>query len=511
MNSRWKRLLLVSALVVGGMSGTAWSQDGALKIGLNIDSLTLDPRLASETTSYRLNDLLYDGLVRLNENLLPVPALAASWEQSDPLTITFKLREDAKFHDGSPVLASDVVFTYQTMLDPELKARSRSLYTPIKAIEAVDDHTVKFTLSVPYAPLFSYLDLGIVPQKLVEANPEFGFSPVGSGPFRLESWERGAKITLVANEDYFGGKPRYDRLEFPIVPDSTARTQALEAGDLDLIYSPMAPGDINRLAADSRFAHVTTPSVTFVYVNFNTADPLLSDPKMRVALSKLIDQETIIAQIYGGIDQKATSILMPTFSWAYDPSISQPSFDIAGAQADLDALGWNVGSDGIRAKDGQKLTLTIGTNSEDSERVQSVEYIQNVFRQAGVDAQLKVVDYPTFMAGNQGNTYQISFLSWGNLVDPDRAMFGQMRSDGNFNWGKYSNADVDAALDIGRAESSPEVRAEAYRKAATIISAEVPYYIVSYQSLHSFASEKLKDFRPDARGFMTELAAPAGK
>lgn len=503
------KILLASAVMIGSLSmGAAQAQENSAKIALNIDSLSLDPRLAAETTSYRLDDLLYDGLVRLDANLMPTPALAESWEQPDPLTITFKLRDDARFHDGSQVLASDVVYTYTTMVDPELKARSRSLYEPIARVEALDDHTVKFTLKEPYAPLFSYLDLGIVPQKIVEASSEFGSKPVGSGPFKLESWERGSRIVLVANPDYFGGKPKYERLEFLVVPDSTARAQALEAGDVDLVYSPLAPAEIKQLSDDSRFTHIVTPSVTYTYVNFNTADPILSDPKLRAALAKLIDQDTIVGQIFGGIDEAATSILMPTFGWAYSPDIKQPGFDIAEAQNELDALGWKAGADGVRSKDGKRLTLTLATNSEDAERIQSVEYMQNVFQQAGVETQLKTTDYPTFMSANQGGTYQISLLSWGNLVDPDRGMYGQLHTGGNFNWGKYSNAEVDAALAAGRSQAATDVRAKAYQDAAKVISAEVPYYVVSYQQLHSFASEKLKDFKPDARGFLSELARP---
>lgn len=499
-------LVLGSSLALGAMDNAP----EMVRLGFDVDSLSLDARLAAETTSYRLNDLLYDGLVRLDKDFQPQPALATSWESPDPLTLIFHLREGVTFHNGDALTADDVVFTYTTMVDPALNARSRSLYEPIESVTAIDEFTVEFKLKEAYAPLMSYLDLGIVP-RAAEGNADFGSSPVGTGPFRFDSWLRGSQINLVANPGYWGGEPAVKRIETVIVGNGTARAQAIAAGDVDLVYSPLPPSEVQTLSANARLSHSVTPSVSFIYVNFNTADPLLADPAMRVAIAKLIDQPTIVEQIYGGLDKTASSMLMPAFPWLNDEGIAQPSFDMEAGMAELDALGWALGPDGVRAKDGKPLSLTLGTNAEDAERVQSVEYLQNIFTAAGIATNVLAVDYPTFMQGNQGKTYQISFLSWGNLVDPDRAMYGQLHTGGNFNWGSYSNPQVDDALEKGRSESAIEARAEAYQAAASQIAADLPYYVVSHQQLHAFTSEKLSGFEPDARGFLTELAAPSAQ
>lgn len=509
------RSLLLGAAASLALSTSAMadvvSPPETVRLGFDVDSLSLDARLAAETTSYRLNDLIYDGLVRLDDNLLPQPALATSWEQPDPLTLIFHLREGVKFHNGAPLTADDVVFTYTTMVDPALNARSRSLYEPIESVKALDDKTVEFKLKEAYAPLFAYLDLGILPRAAAEGNAEFGSAPVGTGPFRFDSWLRGSQINLVANPDYWNGEPAVKRIETVVVGSGTARAQALAAGDVDLVYSPLPPAEVQNLSQNGNLDHSVTPAVSFIYVNFNTADALLSDPALRKAIARLIDQETIVGQIYGGLDQAASSILMPAFPWVYDEGVKQPTFDPAAAAAELDALGWVAGADGIRVKDGKPLALTIGTNSEDAERVQSIEYLQNLFASVGIKAEVLAVDYPTFMQGNQGKTYQLSFLSWGNLVDPDRAMYGQLHTGGNFNWGSYSNAEVDAALEKGRKDSAVEARAAAYKEAATKVAEDLPYYIVSHQRLHAFTSKKLEGFKPDARGFLTDLAAPGAK
>jgi len=505
---------VVACLAVGyGASTTAAlvSAPQTVRIALDIDSLSLDARLAAETTSYRLNDLIYDGLVRLDAALKPQPALAQRWEQPDPLILIFHLRQGVRFHDGTPLTADDVVFTYTTMVDPALNARSRSLYEPIARVRAIDDATVEFTLKAPYAPLFSYLDLGIVPRARAQGNDAFGSAPVGTGPFKFDSWLRGSQIHLVANDDYWNGAPAVKRIETVIVGNSTARAQALMAGDVDLIASPLSPTDVQTLSRNRNVDHHVAPAVSFTYVNFNTADALLSDPALRAAIAKLIDQDTIVQQIYGGLDEVAHSILMPAFAWLHDAAITQPRFDPARAMTELDALGWRVGADGVRRKNGRPLALTIGTNSEDVERVQSVEYLQNLFTMAGIQTEVLATDYPTFMQGNQGKTYQMSFLSWGNLVDPDRAMYGQLHTEGNFNWGSYTHAAVDRALETGRRENAPDARAQAYRAVAARVAQDVPYYIVAHQRLHAFTSKTLAGFQTDARGFLTDLAAPAAR
>jgi peptide/nickel transport system substrate-binding protein len=227
------------------------SSDGpaAVRVGVDVDASSLDPRLMRDTTSYRVVDLLYDGLVRLDRFLRPLPALANSWESPEPTRWVFHLREGVRFHDGTELSSEDVVHTFETLLDPAFGAPLRSLYEPIMRVEAIDAHTIAIVLEMPYAPLLSYLDVGIVPREA----EDLGSRPVGTGPYRLSRWERGSKIALEANRGYWGGAPSVGEIEMVVVSDNTARAQAFEAGDLDLIQSPLSPQDIRRLLADPRF------------------------------------------------------------------------------------------------------------------------------------------------------------------------------------------------------------------------------------------------------------------
>jgi peptide/nickel transport system substrate-binding protein len=461
-------------------------------IGTDVDAGTLDSRLTRDTTAYRTADLIYSGLVHITPTLEAVPDLAESWETPDPQTFIFKLRPDLKFSDGSPLTADDVVFTYTTLIDKDFNAPMRALFTPITAVEAVDPLTVKFTLSAPYAPLLSYLDLGIVPKALVEGGTDIALNPVGAGPMKLKAWNRGSDIELEANPNYWKGAPAIEKVTIKIIGDNSARAQAFEAGDLDVIQSPLSPQDIRRLAADTRFGNVITAGLGVNYINFNTKDPLLADPKMREAFSMLIDQDTIVKDIYQDADQVAHSIILPS-SWAYSADIKQPTFNVEGAVKLFNELGWaDTNADGILDKDGKPLEVTLSTHSEDPNRVQTIEFMQAVFQAAGVEAKAQITDWPSFSTNYvQKSMHQIALLGWLNIVDPDRMMFAQLTTGGSTNWGGYSNPDVDKELQAGRSSLDQADRVKAYQAAATILAKDLPYYILSDQGYQLFYSKDI--------------------
>ena len=234
-----KFLLTTSAIVALAFMpvNTGLAQDTAsIVIGTDVDAGTLDPRLTRDTTAYRTADLIYSGLVHITPNLVAVPDLAESWEAPDPTTYVFKLRPDLKFSDGSPLTADDVVFTYTTLIDPATNAPNRTLYVPISKVEAVDPQTVKFTLTDPYAPLLSYLDVGIISKKAVEAGKDPATDPIGAGPMKLAAWNRGSDIELEVNPNFWGEAPKVQKVTLKIIGDNTGFLKLIFARkDLKLI------------------------------------------------------------------------------------------------------------------------------------------------------------------------------------------------------------------------------------------------------------------------------------
>jgi peptide/nickel transport system substrate-binding protein len=475
-----------------------------VRVGTDVDAGSLDPRLMRDTTSYRVVDLLYDGLVRLDSHLTPRPALATRWENPAPNRWVFHLRE-ARFHDGRELTAEDVVETFETVLDPAFGAPLRSLYEPIEQVAAKDDRTVEILLREPFAPLLSYLDLGIVPRG-PRSSDGLGTHPIGTGPYRLRRWDRGSKMVLEANPDYWAGAPAIGEIEMVVVADNTARAQAFEAGDLDVIQSPLSPQDIRRLASDARFRSLTASGIAFTYFNFNTAKFPFDNRRARRAVAMLIDQSTILDEIYGGTDEKAGSILLPS-SWAFSEEVAQPTYDPERADALLDELGFRErNGDGFRERDGRKLAFELATHGEDVNRVQTLELLQNELRSHGIDAELRITDWASFSVRRDASDYDLILLGWTQLVDPDKAMYDQFHSEGGLNWGGYRNARVDELLEEGRRETDRERRASIYRQIAAIVASDIPYYVLSYQSYHLFHSPRIAGFEADPRGMLRSLA-----
>lgn len=495
-------LASVAATTIASLvAGSAFAQD-TLVIGIDVDAGTLDPRLARDTSAFRTTNLIFSGLVHLTPSLEAVPDLAESWESPDPQTVIFKLRDGLVFSDGSPLTAEDVVYTFTSITNPDFNAPQRALYSPIASVEAVDDLTVRFNLSTPYAPLLSYLDMGIVPSDYAESGADLATNPIGAGPMVLDNWARGSEIALSASGSYWAGTSETGQVTLRIVGDNSARAQAFEAGDLDVIQSPLSPNDIQRLAADGRFGNAIMAGLGVTYLNFNTSDPMLSDPAMRQAFAMLVDQGTIVNDIYQGVDEVANSVILPS-SWAYDAGVQQPTFDIAGAVAKFNELGWtDSNGDGFLDKDGSKLTITLATHSEDPNRVQAIEFLQAMMQSAGVDASVQISDWPSFSTGYvQQGKHQIALLGWLNIVDPDRMLYSQLTTDGSLNWSGYSNPEVDRLLEEGRTSLEQAKRAEAYDAGAKILAEELPYYIISYQGYQMFYDQsKLSDVAATPRG-----------
>ena len=502
-----RKLTLTLIALIGLLLTGAPAVSQTLRAGLDVDAGTMDPRLARDTSAARMQELVFSGLVYLDPNLVPQPDLGTSWEFTSPTTLVFELREGVTFHDGSAFTAEDVVYTYTTLIDADFGAPRRSLYTPIAEVIAVDDLTVEFTLSQPYAPILQYLDMGIVPADVATSLGEgFGDAPIGTGPFSLTSWERGATIRLTAFDAYHFGRPELDELVISIIPDNNVRLIALESGDLDLVHSPVPPQDLARLQGDDRFVVEVTTALGYTYLNINVRSPLFEDVRVRKALAYLTDTATISEVIFYGMDAPGESFLLPgTFYYTSDV-VTYP-YDPERAAELLDEAGWiDTTGDGIRDRDGQRLSFELTTNV-DPNRQQILEFLQGEWAQAGIDVSVRVYEWPAYIGDVIAGNYDIGLIGWLLLTDPDRATYLQFRTDGESNYGGYSNPRVDELLEAGRAETDPDARSAIYAELAQIITDEAPYIFLLYQGYVVIHDPALTGFEVHPGGSWKSLAA----
>lgn len=467
---------------------------GTLRVGLDVDADTLDPRLTKNTSGFRVKELAYNGLVAINPDYSAVPDLAEKWENPDEKTWVFHLRQGVKFHDGSDLTANDVKYTYESVLDQSFNSPARAFYLSVNSVEATDSNTVKFTLKDPFAPFLSYMDLAIVPQASASKS-DFGTKPIGTGPFKVDTWNTGDSIEFSAFDGFYGGRANLDRVRVRVVPDNSARVVALESGDLDFVQSPLSPQDVSRIqsAGGSKLKVDRTPAAGYTYVNLNTADPILSDKKVRQALSHLVNKQQIIDTIYKGIGQPANGPIVPGM-WAYSPDIMSYDYSPDKAKQLLDDAGWPVGADGIRAKDGNRMSLVVRTHSEDPDRKQLIQVLQSEFQNVGIDATTNTVEFPALFQDVQDGKFQVVVIGWLNLSDPDRATFRQFTIDGTANYGKYKNDQVDSLLKQARTTLDQTKAKQLYTDAVKQIVDDAPYIFVQYQEYIAMYTTKLQGY-----------------
>jgi len=470
------------------------TRGGLLRVGLDVDADTLDPRLTKNTSGFRLKELVFNGLVAINPDFTPAPDLAEKWTNPDEKTWVFTLRQGVKFHDGSELTASDVKFTYESVLDQAFNSPFRAFYLSVDKVDATDKNTVTFTLKAPFAPFLSYMDLAVVPQAAVQKlGADFGTKPVGTGPFKVDRWATGDTIELSANDGFYGGRPNLDRVRVKVVPDNSGRVVGLESGDLDFVQSPVSPQDVARVQSAAKLKVDRTPAAGYTYINLNTADPILADKKVRQALSHLVNKQQIIETIYKGIGKPANGPIVPTM-WAYPADVPSYDYNPDKAKALLEEAGWKAGADGIRVKDSQKLSLTVRTHSEDPDRKQLIQVLQSEFQKVGIDATTNTVEFPAFFQDVQDGKYQVGVIGWLNLSDPDRATFRQFTLDGTANYGKYKNEQVDKLLKDARSTLDQAKAKSMYADAVKQIVDDAPYIFVQYQEYIAMYSPKVQGY-----------------
>ena len=288
-------LVMIGTLSAGGKPDTApaapVAQDLIYAVGEELAGL--DPCLNTAFASTRIIKQLYSRLLDTNKNLDFVPDLATRWEQGPGNTYTFYLRRGVKFHNGRELVAADVVYSYERMKDPALGSVARSYFTKVDKIEALDNYTVKFTLSSPDAVFLMYTTstyAGIVPKEVVEANGNLNNVVCGTGPFRFKEYVPGNRVVLEKNPDYFiPGEPRLNTLTYAIMPDESARLNALRTGAIHL--TTLAPTNVPLVKNNKDIVVMDYLSPNYDYMGFNLNAAPYNDVRVRQAISLLIDRK----------------------------------------------------------------------------------------------------------------------------------------------------------------------------------------------------------------------------
>jgi peptide/nickel transport system substrate-binding protein len=477
-----------------------------LVVGLEGNPTALDPRVAQDAYSTRIFPLVFEGLVILDKNSDPIPRLAQSWEQPEPLTFQFRIRRGHRTPDGREITSRDVVYTFESLNDPAFRSPRRILLENIEEIRAVDDYTVIFRLKEPYAPFLTDMALGIVPRSARDLGPEeFRKKPYGSGPYQVESFEPGGQVDLCVNPEYNGPKPGIERIVFRVLPDDVTRVFALERGEVHLLQNSAPPDDIPMLEKNPRLRIVQRPGTSYSYIGFNLEDPVLSDLRVRRAVAHAIDREKIAGSLLRGTVTLATGLLPPSH-WAYNPEVTVYDYDPALAASLLDQAGYpDPDGDGPLTR----FKLVYKT-SQNKTRRWVAEAVADQLSKVGVGVEVRSHEWGTFFADVRAGKFQIYSLSWVGAAEPDIyywALHSQSMPPAGANRNRYSNPEFDRLAERGRRAADREERKMIYSRIQEIAAHDLPYVSLWYTNnvaamdkrLHGFEFFPGGDYRSLAR------------
>jgi len=451
------------------------------------------------------NKLLYDTLVKYDPvDLSIVPGLAESWEVSDDgLTWTFHLRDGVKWHDGYPFTAEDVAFTVGIWLNRKIPYYLSGNVQGITGVEVVDPLTVKIYAEQPIAsfPALLAYNMHMLPKHLLEdytpeelvSPTEFLRHPIGTGAFKFDRKQPGSFVRLVANEDYWDGRPYLDAFVFRVVPDIDTQLAQIQAGDLDFIV--IEPHQLSAVQGVPGLRIDEAPQINHFYIDLNHHRPIFQDKSVRQALTYALDRQAIIDNILMGTAELATGPISPLLSWAYEPDVKQYPYDPAKAVDLLEKAGWVLGPDGVRQKDGMRLSFTIDVDPHPV-RQQIALVAQQAWQAIGCEVGLELYEYSVIQS--RSRSAQPAFDANPNWLvtpaDPDISTYYLSTSGGNTS--KWADPRVDELLMQGKAALDQEERARIYSELQKIIAEECPIIYLYYPKEIRVMNAKLHNFAP---------------
>ena len=466
-------IVLAATALVAGCGGDA-AEQATLRFALAASPVTLDPRLATDAASTRINRLLYQQLVDFDERFEPRPALA-TWQRVGDLRYRFELGEPMpRFHDGRVLTAADVEATYESVLDPAFGSPHRAGLDMIERIEVRDARTVDFVLSEP-DPLFpGRLVFGILPAEEIRAGRDFARSPLGSGPFRFVAWP---------NEDRLLVERRADGqvVEFVRVANPTVRVLKLVRGEVDMLQGDLPFELVEWLRARGEVEVRTHRGTNFAYLGFNMDDAVVGKRSVRRAIAHAIDREAIIHYVLGDAARAANAILTPDH-WAGHPGLEAIDYDPERARALLAEAGF----------DAQHPARIVYKTSSDPFRVRIATILQEQLGRVGVEVDLQSYDWGTFYADVKAGRFQMYSLAWVGIKMPDifrYALYSESTPPEGANRGRFRSPQADALMDLADRAATLEEQAVLYRRLQELLLAELPYVPLWYED-QIFASRR---------------------
>ena len=501
-------LVLAATLALAGCSGDVGALEPATRVEATpaygdtfIDVLTgnvsgLIPNIVSDSASFEVGGLMYNGLVTRDKDLNFVGDLAESWSFSDDCRqLTFRLRPNVRWHDGRPFTAADVAFTYETMINPKTPTAYREGFKVVESVETPDAQTVTVRYKQAYAKALDTWSFWMLPKHLLESfvaegklreAPQNWKTPVGTGPYRLSELKSGEKIVLVANKEYFEGRPYLSRVVYRIIPSQATIFLELKAKGLDAagLTALQYKRQTDYPAFRKAYNKYRYPSNGYTYFGFNLRDPRFADRRVRQAFAHAINKTELIDGVILGLGREATGPYKPG-TWPYNPNVKRYPHDMAKARQLLAEAGWkDTDGDGILDKDGKPFAFELLTNQGNEERKKIAEITQASLRELGIAVDVRVLEWAAFLKEYiKKRRFEVIILGWGIGQDPDQYDVWHSTKTGpdELNHIGFQNPEVDALLEKGRSSCVQQERKQYYDRLQEVLAEEQPIIFLYFR------------------------------
>lgn len=484
-------------------------------IALSSEPVTLNPVYLSDMVSYTVSELIFNGLTKFDKNMNIVPALAESWEfLNGGKEIKFHLKKGVLWHDGSEFTSDDVVFTYQIITSPKTATHLNEIFGPVKDIKAIDRHTLLVSYYEPYGSALESWRIGIIPKHVFKNATNYSFSfdeaPIGTGPYKLKKWERGAKIILEAFDNYYGGKPGIKNIVLKIIPDTSTQLMELKTGAIDVMeLSPLQFNKgLNLTEISNNFIKYNAGSFRYGFFGLNMLDDRFKDKKVRQALSYAIDKEWIIQSVLGGLGSKSTGPYPPE-AWYHSPNAKYYHYNPVYAISLLKEAGWLRGDNGALYKNNVPFYFTIFTNYENKENMKIAQIIQDNLKKIGIETEIRTFEWQTFRHNViSKHQFEAIVLSRAYLWDPDLydLWHSSKTKQGEWNFLSYKNKQVNTLLEKGRKAITIAERQRIYHKLHEILAEDQPCIFLYNADLLFIAHKRIKGIIASPAGMLYNIA-----
>ncbi len=452
------------------------SEDKVLIVRAGGDPQSFNPDTLADDNAYAMVQNMYNRLVKLDASKQIIPDLATDWEVSeDALTITFNLRDDAKWHDGKPVTSKDVKYTFDTIKENPTYYFNTRLGI-VDSIDTPDDYTVVFNMNTPDVSFIA--DLGwyatfILPEHVYNNGEKWeenaaSKNPIGSGPFKFSEYKQGQSITLVPNADYHEGAPKLNKLIFSIIPDAETAIQALINGEID-VFENVPSARVQELEANPSVRLALNEYPSPMRIIFNLNHETIKDVNVRKAIATAINREEISQKLYSGIQKPEYNMYPALIEWASNSEDTAPKFNIDEAVKILEDAGYKKDANGFYVT-GLSIDVFEGSNYPEAAKL-----MKATLAQAGIDLEVNVLE---FNAWNDKVSINKDFILelQGGFMGPDPAAIAKRLGTGaGSNYGDYSNPKFDELCLKGASTGDQAERAKYYKEAQKVLAEDLPY------------------------------------